>query len=79
VGVIKQAPAGPPHIDGVGTTVVMKGQELLEIIFAKLYEEISDATYDWETVLKRLFDIGLISEKRSRIIGSKQETFERNK
>jgi len=57
----------------------MKGQELLKIIFAKLYEEIDDVPYDYEHVLRRLRDGGLISEQRLRAIGNKQESFERNR
>jgi len=57
----------------------MKGQELLKILLTKLYEEINEVNYDCETVLNRLSESGLISEKRCRTIGNKLETFERNR
>ena len=57
----------------------MKGQELLKIMFTKLYEEIDDVVYDCEHILRELFESGLITEKRYHNIEKKQETFEKNR
>jgi len=57
----------------------MKGQELLKIVFTKLYEEIDDVTYDCEHVSRKLCESGLINEKRFRKINNKLETFEKNR
>ena len=54
-------------------------QQLLEIILMKFYGVINDVTYDYQHFLRRLRDSDLISEERCQHIGSKTETFEKNR
>ena len=57
----------------------MKEKEVLKLTFAKLYEEIDDVTYDCEEILKKIYQIGLISGSRYQEIMKKHETCEKNR
>ena len=58
---------------------MMEENEVLQLTFSKLYEEISDVTYDCEDILGQIHQSGLISEKRYRTITKEHETCEKNK
>jgi len=54
-------------------------QQLLDITFSKVYEEIDRVAYDCDNVLNRLCESGLISKKSRQNIGEQKEPFEKNR
>jgi len=54
-------------------------EEVLDITFAKLYEEIDNVAYDCEDILDKLLKSGLINDKGYQNIRNQREKIEKDK
>lgn len=57
----------------------MNDEEILEIVFEKLYDKLDSVAYDCEEYVDKCFEKGLISESRHDVIKNTKETCDKNR